>query len=130
MMSRGDPQGLDMIGRLLRRGVVPIHFIDLSLGLVGAGCQEPAETTAVPGTSLNRKSTMLTSDEALAIARKAIAGKAELQKGAPVSVERKDGAYVVTFVHINPPGTRGPDYDARVTIDAETGKVTELLGAS
>jgi hypothetical protein len=122
MMLRGGPP------RPNPGGVVTILFFFMYLGLVGAGCRYPGETTETPSTSLIRKSTMLTQDEAIEVARRAIAGKVELQKGSHVTVERKGDAYVVTFVRIDPPGTRGPDYDARVTIDADTGKVTELLG--
>jgi hypothetical protein len=66
---------------------------------------------------------------ALAIARNAIAGKVELQAGSPVTVVRRKNCYVVTFVHRLPPGVRGPDYDAEVTIDGRTGEVLEVLGA-
>lgn len=72
---------------------------------------------------------MLTAEECIEIARGAIAGKVELQEGAPINVERRDKKYIVTFVHNTPPHMLGPDYDARVTIDAESAEVIEILGA-
>jgi hypothetical protein len=71
---------------------------------------------------------MISPDEAVEIARRATIGKATLQDRAPVRVERRRGRYVVTFVHEQPPGVRGADYDAQVTIDAEGGEVIEILG--
>ena len=73
---------------------------------------------------------MITRTEALDIARKAIEGSVVPQAGAPVDVQLADGRYTVVFTHILPPGTRGPDYDARVTIEASSGKVLEILGGS
>jgi len=73
---------------------------------------------------------VITSDEAIEIARRATVGKATLQEGAPIHVERKGDRFVVVFVHHNPPGVRGPDYDAKVTIDADAGHVIQILGAS
>jgi hypothetical protein len=66
--------------------------------------------------------------EIVAIARKAIEGKVEPQQGAPVTVERKGDVYVVTFTHVNPPGSLGPDFDARVTIRADNHEVIEIMG--
>ena len=72
---------------------------------------------------------MLTEEECIEIARHAIAGKVDLQEGAPIKVERRDKKYIVTFVHNTPSHMLGPDYDARITIDAESGEVIEILGA-
>jgi hypothetical protein len=33
-------------------------------------------------------------------------------------------------MHYNPPGVRGADYDAEVTIDEQTGEVLKILGGS
>jgi hypothetical protein len=66
-------------------------------------------------------------DRAIDIAQRAIAGKAQRQAGAPIVVELAGLDYIVTFVHLNPHGTLGADYDARVRIDAETGEVREIL---
>ena len=57
-------------------------------------------------------------------------GKATLQPEGPVETVRETDRYIVTFVHVNPPGVRGPDFDARVTLDASTGDVIQILGAS
>jgi hypothetical protein len=74
------------------------------------------------------ESAMLTASDAIEIANKAIEGKVELQEGSPITTTHQRGRYIVTFVHINPPGVRGADYDARVTINAQTGEVLEILG--
>jgi len=74
---------------------------------------------------------MITETEALAIARKAIEGKIEPEKGAPVKVEQQGDHYVVTFTHIpSSPNERGPDYAAQVTLDARTGKVLKVYAGS
>lgn len=73
---------------------------------------------------------MISEDEAREIARQAILGKIEPQQGAEVRAERRRRRWVVTFVHVTPPDELGPDYDARVTIDAETGEVVEILGGT
>ena len=72
----------------------------------------------------------ISESEALAVARNAIAGKVNLQEGSPVRIDHRKDRYVVTFVHHLPPGIRGPDYDAEVTIDDQTGEVLKLLGGS
>jgi hypothetical protein len=72
---------------------------------------------------------MLTREEAV---DRAVAAARELLEvpddSTPEVVEQ--GHYVVTFPRSDPPGTRGPDYHAQVTIDAVTGEVVELLGGS
>ncbi len=73
---------------------------------------------------------MITTAEAIDIARKAAKGKAELDAHGPLTVNTINGRYVVTFVHVNPPGVRGADFDAKVTIDAHSGQVLEILGGS
>jgi len=71
-----------------------------------------------------------TQEEAVELARQAVVGKATLQPEGPVETVRENDRYIVTFVHVNPPGVRGPDFDARVTLDASTGDVIQILGAS
>jgi len=71
-----------------------------------------------------------TQEEAVELARQAVVGKATLQPEGPVETVRETDRYIVTFVHVNPPGVRGPDFDARVTLDASTGDVIQILGAS
>lgn len=67
---------------------------------------------------------------AIEIAHAAIAGHVDLTEPDSVVVKRADGVITVTFPHTNPPGVRGPDFEAQVTIDAATGDVITLLGGS
>lgn len=69
-------------------------------------------------------------ERAVELARAAVEGKVDLPDDGPVSVNRRGQDVVVEFVHVNPPGTRGADYDAQVTLDATTGKVRQVLGGS
>jgi hypothetical protein len=71
----------------------------------------------------------ITGAEAEQIAREAIEGIVDLS-GGPVTVETDGGSYVVTFRRNDPPGVRGPDYDAKVTLDRGSGEVIEILGGS
>lgn len=71
---------------------------------------------------------MITKEKAIEIARAAIQGHAETQPGSPITVDMKNDQFVVTFVHINPPGTRGADFDAQVTINPQSGQVVQILG--
>jgi len=70
------------------------------------------------------------SHRAIEIAREAIVGHVQLSSPSDVRVQRSRSAYVITFERRNPPGVRAADYDARVTIDARTGVVIEILGGS
>jgi Peptidase propeptide and YPEB domain len=70
---------------------------------------------------------MITESKAIEIAEATIKGKVTTQKDSPTTAVLKDGKYTVTFVYITPPGVKGPDYDARVVIDASTGEVKEFL---
>jgi hypothetical protein len=65
---------------------------------------------------------------AIVIAREALAGRVQLTAPADARVERQGATFVVTFPIRLAPGERGADWDARVTIDAATGDVLELLG--
>lgn len=73
---------------------------------------------------------MISEDDAVRIARKALEGNVELSAGGGVKVELRDEVYTVTFTRNDPPGTRGPDYVAQVTVDGRSGTVTALLGGS
>ncbi len=73
---------------------------------------------------------MITAGQALDIAHAAALQHMQIDLANPIEVRLLDGRYIVTFVHSNPPGVRGPDYDARVTLDVATGNVLEILGAS
>jgi hypothetical protein len=95
----------------------------------------PSSLDSVDGRASGRKDVsvektqtkMLTESEAINIAKRTIKGKAIPQDGSPITAELKDSTYVVTFVHINPPGVKGADYDARILLDATTGEVKQLL---
>jgi len=73
------------------------------------------------------KTKMITESEAISIAKRTIKGKATPQDGSPITSELQGNTYIVTFIHENPPGVKGADYDARVTLDAKTGEVMQLL---
>lgn len=68
--------------------------------------------------------------QAIDLARKAIVGKATPDDDASVTVTREGkilhDSVIVEFGQYNPPGTRGPDFAARVTLDAKTGEVKDL----
>ncbi len=120
-----------IVGRILENCVASALFFCSCLGLVVAGCYEPVSTTTGSSSSPDNQQTGSSMEEkAIAIARQAIAGKVNLQKGAPVTVKRKGDAYVVTFGHILPPGTLGADYDAQVTINSATWEVIKVLAGS
>jgi len=67
---------------------------------------------------------------AVEAARKAIRGHVTLPGNAEVRITADDDRVVVEFPRRNAPGERGPDYEARVTLDARTGEVLEILGGS
>jgi hypothetical protein len=66
---------------------------------------------------------------AIELATQAIEGKAVRQAGSRIEVTRAEGRVTVVFVHITPPDELGADYDAKVTLDATTGDVVQILGA-
>lgn len=73
---------------------------------------------------------MIPQSQALKIAHAAASKAMRLRKNHPVNVERKGPVWVVTFAATNAPNTLGPDYTARVEVDAETGEVRQLLVGS
>src|SRR4051812_14209394 len=77
---------------------------------------------------LEGRSGMISYAEALIIATTTVEEKCEISKTAAVRIVLADGRYVVTFEHFNPPHVRGADFDAQVTINAETGEVLQILG--
>ena len=98
------------------------------LALGSFGCRDATvPTQSIPAAGSRP---MISETEAVAKARAAIQGKIIPQVGAPVEVRLQGDDYVVTFVHVNPPGTRGPDYEAQVHLNARTGEVTALLFGS
>jgi hypothetical protein len=72
----------------------------------------------------------VSSAAAIDTARRALVGKINLPADTPVTTERRGGHWVVTFPLALPPGTKGADYYARVTIDATSGEVVEILGGA
>ena len=67
--------------------------------------------------------------DALHIAEEAIVGHVAPREGALVSVCRRGDEWEVEWAL--PPGQgRGPDFEARVAIDARTGAVTSILAGS
>lgn len=72
----------------------------------------------------------ITKDEAVEIAREALTGKVDLPADASAEVECKDGVYVVVFPWRVVENVLGPDYHAKVTVDAERGEVLEILAGS
>ncbi len=62
------------------------------------------------------------------IAREAAKDKVHLQMLAPPVVEHGAKEVIVTFPVPYQPGYRGRSYDAKVTIDSATRKVTQILG--
>jgi hypothetical protein len=106
---------------------IAVTITIFALALAGAAaCRAPAGAAQDP----TQESSMISKEQAIEAARAAIEGKVELSPGGGVEVVLQGNVYVVTFTRNDPPGTRGPDYDARVKIDARTGNVTELLGSS
>lgn len=68
-------------------------------------------------------------EEAVATARVLLDGVLEVDPDGEVTVEREGTTVVVTFVHATQPGERGPDFDAKVTLDEVTGELVEILGS-
>lgn len=73
---------------------------------------------------------LLTEEQAIELARKAIAGHVSLSADSTLEVEQREGRFVIEWRRHQPPGTRGPDYDARVTVDRASGEVVEFLVGS
>lgn len=63
------------------------------------------------------------------LARAALDGLVTLEQDGPVTVTAGDDGYVVEFGTTNPPGVRGPDFEARVML-TRTGTVREVLAGS
>jgi hypothetical protein len=70
-----------------------------------------------------------TAAEAIALANDAIAGRVTPRPGAEVHATCTDDAWEVVWVLAGPP-QRGPDFEAKVTIDAWSGEVTSVLAGS
>lgn len=94
--------------------------------LLPTGCDQSCEAIRTP---ISQEANVLSDERAILIAKSAIAGKVQLQGMIPPIVSDQGDRIVVTFPYRNPPGIRGPDYDARVTINARTGEVMSILGS-
>jgi uncharacterized membrane protein YkoI len=115
---------------------------------MGVGCVKKSDQSSVPHTGGSDRSAathpttnnmppkqekmneMIPEARAVEIARDAVKGKIKIPDGNPVNVELIDGRYVVTFPTNLPKGIRGASYYAKVTINAKTGEVIEILGGS
>ena len=73
---------------------------------------------------------VISETKAIELAREACAEKALIPPNARVRVSVVGGKWIVVFPTDLKPGTRGADYHAKVTIDAKTGAVLEVLGGS
>lgn len=72
-------------------------------------------------------------EAAVAVARTALAaleGKLKVPSNASIEVRRANAKNVTTFKITLPPGVRGGDYAAKVTTDAKTGQILEILAGS
>lgn len=90
----------------------------LGLFVVIIGCQDSSTPAGGP----------ITPDDAVQIAVSACQGRVTLHNPKSARVSRDGAAYIVAFPSRLAPGTRGPDYDAKVRIDANSGQVLEVLG--
>lgn len=69
----------------------------------------------------------ITEKEAVELAKKTVAGAMQLRPDTKITIEKTNEQLVVTFGGPPPPGVRGADYDARVVINPNTGKVEKFL---
>ncbi len=72
---------------------------------------------------------MISEEEAVKIATDAITPGIRPADDAVLATESDGDNWIVTWERILPPGTRGPDFDAKVTIDAQSGKVLTILSS-
>lgn len=90
--------------------------------LVAFGVVVALLSCGVEGTSV------LSDARAIDLARQACTNRVAIPPGVVPAVERSGDRVVVTFPTTLAPGTRGADYHARVTLDAASGRVIEILG--
>jgi hypothetical protein len=91
----------------------------------------PATRRTVEAATTRRATTrpgdVISEDQALAIARRALAERSiKIQGILSPLIRYEGGMYTITFPHQYPRGFGG--YDAKVTIIAATGKVQQILG--
>ena len=86
-------------------------------------------SNAAPVTAATLASTLLTEEEALAIAKREL-GDYGYDHNAPIKVERDGDWFVFEFPeppHGEPGEWCGADFAARVRVNAKTGKVDDIL---
>jgi hypothetical protein len=99
----------------------------LAAALVVGACGGDAARPATPPESKG-ESALISDEQAVAAARAACADRVAIPATSRPRVEFAGGRCVVTFPTDLPKGTRGADWHARVTLDARTGAVLEVLG--
>jgi hypothetical protein len=105
-------------------------IIILSIGLLAGCSQRPSGTVPAPQAQTDAS---MSREQAIAIASGA--HNMDYDRTAQISVDLTNGQYIVTFPVKKPdlqPGTRwrGPDYAAKIWIDAKTGKVMKAMVGS
>lgn len=60
----------------------------------------------------------------------AVEGMVDVPADSSPNVEHRSGAVVVTWPTDHPPGVRGADFHAQVTLDPDTGEVRQIMGGS
>ena len=81
--------------------------------------------TAPPPKTEKGNKKMITREQAIEIATKYIAGKVHISADSTLEVKETDKTFIVEWRrHLTTPG---PDFDAGVTVDKETGKVVGFL---
>lgn len=109
-------------GRRLR-GLTLIGALAIGVPACGSASDTPARTEPA-------SSALVTRDQAVEIAERAIAGKVEIQPTSVLVVDVRADVIVVEWRTQLEPHTRGPDYDARVTVDRRSGEAVEILVGS
>ena len=95
----------------------------VALAVGGPAC---GSTSEAPPRAEPASRAPVTRDQAVDIAERAIAGKVEIQPTSVLVVDVRADVIVVEWRTQLEPHTRGPDYDARVTVDRWTGEAVEI----
>ena len=114
---------------IIRRLQVGLLLICCGLAL---GCHVAGRSSLKPGPMGDDNDQVLAEDAAIRIARQACRGVLNIPKSCPIKVQRIGERIVVTFVWLWPPDNTvdGPDYHARVTMNAKSGDIIEVLAGS
>jgi hypothetical protein len=78
--------------------------------------------------STSASKTMISDEDAVALARRAISGVADVPSDAKTRVISRDGIATVFFLNDLPPGTLGSDFHVKVELDSTTGQTIRILG--